>query len=289
MIALLLSILASGSLVLLFRSFERYSLPLLPIIVVNYITCVLCGLFLRPNEVIPAFAGVSLSGAYYLAFVQGILFISIFYVMGITTQRISGAYTSLMGKISVVIPTIVSFFLFHDPFPWMRVLGFFLALVSLILIHLPYLRDVEGRRKQELILLGSTLFLGSGIIDTNFKMYQEWFAHVLPQFGLIVLIFGIAGILGFFSLAVQGRARLLFQFPVLIAGVLLGSVNFFSLVFLLEGLSQLPATLFFPANNIGIILCTALGERILFKIRFTSEAMWGLLLASLSIGLIIWD
>jgi len=286
-LALLLSIITSGSLVLIFRFAERFQIPLLPLIGINYLTCVLSGLLYRPQEAISVFLHFHFSGPYLLGIIQGTLFILIFNLMGITAQRIGAAYTSLMGKISVVIPTAIAYFLFHDPFPWTRKIGFVCALLSLILIHLPYFRNMQTSRKTLLLLLGAALFVGSGIIDTNFKIYQEWFGSQFPRIGFTILIFGVAGGIGILYLLFRSDFPLLFRPPTLIAGILLGVVNFLSLVFLLQGLQSLPATLFFPANNIGIILFTALGEWLLFKTQWSTEMLLGLALASISIWLIV--
>ena len=178
MLYVLLSILASGYLIIIFREFARFNLSLLQVITVNYAVCVLCGIFFFEPHF---FEIVLLSDTNWLklSWLQGSLFITIFLLTGFASQNVGAGYTAVVTKISVVIPTLASFLIFKDRMDAKQWIGIACALVAIILIHLHFFKKTgyELRFSKWLLIgLGAVLFIGNGIIDTDFKIFQSFFA-----------------------------------------------------------------------------------------------------------------
>ncbi|MBK8338613.1 MAG: hypothetical protein IPK99_00685 [Flavobacteriales bacterium] len=87
---------------LLFKVFDRRRIPLLPAIVVNYATATLCGLLFSP----PWLAG-DIVPLVVPSLLLGVLFIVLFYLTGLSTQRVGVAATSVASKMSLVLTVAV--------------------------------------------------------------------------------------------------------------------------------------------------------------------------------------
>ena len=127
------------------------------------------------------------------------------------------------------------------------------------------------------------VFIFGGVIDTSMNYLNLTYvtddqAGVFP-----IVIFLVAAVTGLIVLVVTPTAV---SPRALLGGFLLGSVNYFSMFFLLRGLSsfQNDGALFFPLLNVGIILATAVVSGIVFREHFSKTNIAGL---ALSIAAII--
>ncbi|NNJ81579.1 MAG: EamA/RhaT family transporter, partial [Flavobacteriaceae bacterium] len=102
MIFLLLSVLSSTVIFVTFKLFDRFKVNTLHAIVVNYIVASLCGIIAFEGVVDPIDI-VNKDWFVYTA-VLGLLFIIIFNLMAITTQRSGLSVVSVATKMSLVIP-----------------------------------------------------------------------------------------------------------------------------------------------------------------------------------------
>jgi drug/metabolite transporter (DMT)-like permease len=280
----LLSILLSSLLVILFRVLRRYRVHVLQTVVFNYWVCVLIGLAITPGYW--AWAARLPAGAWGLAVLQGGLFLGSFFLIGYASTRVGLAYAGMLSKMSVILPTLASFLFFGDAMPWTRWLGVGLAFVAVYLLHLPYLRAGQLEAKH-VLLLSLLLLIGTGLADTNLKVFDYYYGQQVPEFVFTITLFGVAAVLGSLVLLIRwGLGLGSPQLRNVLSGLVLGVPNYFSIIVLLLALRQVAGTLFFPLNNVGQLLIISLAGIVLFRERYPPLSWLGLGLAMVAILLV---
>lgn len=282
MTSLLLSIVFSTILVVFFKLFARLGINNLHAIVINYITAALTGMLILPFSMQQAFE----STWWFHTLILGIVFVSIFLVMALTTQKAGMAVTSVAGKMSMVIPVMVGVMYFKEQLHFWQWIG--LAIAVLAVLAISYRKD-QVKPSAWVILLPFVLFIGSGFIDTYLNVAQKLLIREDEFVPFTSLVFLFAFISGAVFLTVQTiRNR---KFPAvksMVAGILLGIFNWGSLFFLLRALrfAEFPSAAVFAFNNIGIVIASAITGILLFKEKYEWFNYAGLILSVLAIILL---
>jgi drug/metabolite transporter (DMT)-like permease len=285
LIYLLLSIASSTVIFVVFKLFDRFKIDRLQGIVVNYVVACICGLIATqrslPLQEIPD------RQWFPYALVLGLLFITIFNLMAITTQRSGLSVVSVATKMSVVIPVLFGLVYYRESASFIKLTGITLAVVA---VYLASIKSKEGLRiARSNLIFPLLVFLGSGIIDSSIKYLEESYVaeDEVPLFS--ATIFAAAGLLGLFGMAfarIRGRLRL--QLRSIVGGVALGIPNYFSIYFLVLALRSeiLESSGIFTVNNVAIVMVSTLIGIILFGERLTMKNWVGVALAVISICLI---
>jgi drug/metabolite transporter (DMT)-like permease len=284
LIYLLLSILFSTGLFVIFKYFGIYKVDVLKAIFVNYIVAFTMGF---------AFAERSFSiveipyqpwflGAVFL----GALFVSIFFVMAITAHENGVSVASVAGKMSVVIPVLFGVFLYNESVTVFKVLGVIIALVA---VYLTSVKEEKIIHKNAGLLFPVLLFLGSGAIDTTLKYVEVSF---VPKDDVSIFsgsLFGIAAFFGLIILLVKAiKKREPFGINNIIAGIVLGVPNYFSIIFLIKALQTkgFESSTLFTINNVGVVVVSTLVGILLFKEKFSVKNKIGVGLAIVGIVIV---
>lgn len=296
---LILSIILHVYIFTSFRMFKLKNVHTLSAIVVNYWVCVLTGFVFYalgrglgwvPEEVANAPFFPQWGGWGYFGLLLGGLFMSIFYLMAITTQRLTVAVASTASKMSLVLPVVFSLLVLKiglDKFDLWNAAGLLLAFLSILLTsYQPRKTELPNKElSTKLWVLPLAVFLGSGAIDIilNFANNNYVRPETEPLFPIIS--FGSAAVAGTVILLVQGVKL---QLRNVVAGILLGVPNYFSIFFVLMALSSLDnnGAVVFPIINIGVIMLSALAGVVLFRERLSGVNLAGLLAAATSIVLL---
>lgn len=279
---LLLSILFSTILVVFFKLFAKFNIHNLHAIVINYITAAVTGLIIMPFSLQQALR----SPWWIHTLILGIVFVSIFFVMALTTQKAGMAVTSVAGKMSMVIPVMVGVLYFKEELNSWQWVGLAIAIMAVLAIS--YRKD-HIKPSIWVILLPFILFLGSGFIDSYLNIAQKLFIQEKEFVPFTSLIFLFAFISGFFFLLLQSlRTRQIPTLRSIFAGVLLGIFNWGSLFFLLRALrfAEFPSAVVFAFNNIGIVITSAITGILLFGEKYRWINYAGLILSVLAIVLL---
>ncbi len=282
MTALLLSILFSTILVVFFKLFVRFKIHNLHAIVINYITASVTGLLILPFSLQEAFT----SPWWIHTLILGIVFVSIFLVMALTTQKAGMAITSVAGKMSMVIPVMVGVLYFKEKLNTWQWIGLAIAITAVLAIS--YRKD-HIKPSIWVILLPFILFIGSGFIDTYLNIAQKLFIYENEFVPFASLIFLFAFISGFIFLLLQSlRTKQIPTLRSIFAGVLLGIFNWGSLFFLLRALrfAEIPSAVVFALNNIGIVITSALIGILIFREKYLMINYIGLFLSIIAIILL---
>ena len=297
MLYLLGCILASSLIPIIFREVERYPVPLFQVITWNYVVCVLTGLIFAP-EFVQELAAAETSWV-PLGIFQGMLFIGLFFMIARGVQTLGIVYAIILTKLSVIVPTLLSWLYYGDEMTWIRWVGVALALVAIVLLNLrsrgPHTSDEPAaqlkpktNRLDKALLLALVLFFGSATTDSVFRVFNAEYGMLMPKEVFVITLFGVAGIIGQIMMWGQiALGRMKFRWRGIIAGIVLGVPNFFSIWFLLAGLEALgDGTVFFPVNNVGQVLMAALLGLVLYRERLSKPAMAGIVIAIVAVGLI---
>ena len=283
MIFLLLSILFSTGLFVIFKYFGIYKIDVLKAIFVNYIVAFSMGFFFAERQIpiSEIYLQPWFSGALFL----GALFVSIFFVMAMTAQENGVSVTSISGKMSVVVPVVFGIILYNESVTFLKIVGIIMALIA---VYLSSVKE-EKSEKNGTLLFPILLFIGSGTIDTLLKYVQENYVADEDVSIFSGSLFGIAGVFAFFILVIKTiKKRASFGYKNIIAGIILGVPNYYSIIFLIKALQNknFESSTLFTINNVAIVVVSTLVGLFFFKEKFSIKNKVGVVMAILGIVLV---
>jgi multidrug transporter EmrE-like cation transporter len=286
MIYLLLSIICSTAIYAIFSLFGKYKINTFQAIVVNYFVASGFGFWYTISS---GGGSYSLSEPWLInAGVVGVLFISLFYVMALTSQKHGLTVTGIATKMSMVIPAF--FFLIADEdesWHWAKLVGITLGIIAVLLT------TVSGKKKSSLnpaALTPIVLFVGSGLLDLFLALTEKnYLTTDIAYTDFVPVPFGIAATIGTIILIYRGvvkKSQL--QMKNVAAGLILGLVNYGSIYFLLRilGSGLIDRSAAIPANNMGVVALSAIVGISIFKEKLSPRKLWGILLALVAIAML---
>ncbi|MDC6386848.1 EamA/RhaT family transporter [Flagellimonas taeanensis] len=284
MIDLALSVLSSTLIFVAFKLFGVYKVQTLHAIITNYVVACLVGLFLYEGDM--DIAQLSSTSWYWGPIALGVLFITIFNLMAKSTQVSGVSVTSVATKMSLVIPVVVGVVVYKEELSILQIVGIVLALLAVYLSSQKE-KGITINRKD--LLLPLLVFLGSGIIDTSIKYFEE--KHLTDQEIPIFssMVFGCAALTGLIFIGIKSfKTPLRVNFRNILGGIALGVPNYFSVFFLIRALrsDMLNSAAVFTLNNVAIVMLSTILGILLFKERLGAKNWGGVVLAILSIILV---
>ena len=286
MVYLLISICISSLLFVIFKLFDVLRINTFQAIVVNYFTAAILGFYMSNNWV--SFYEIPSQPWFLGAFLLGIMFILVFNIMALTSQKNGLSVASVSSKMSVVIAIVFGVWYYNESLSLVKLIGILLALIAVYLSSIKAKNQITQKNKAFLYPL--LLFFGSGAIDTSLKYVETTYVAEggVPLFS--ATIFVCAFILGIIVLLYQkATGTLNFEFKSILGGVLLGIPNYFSIVYLLKALSTkgMESSTAFTLNNVGIVILSTLFGLFIFKEKLIHKNWLGIVIAVISIILIM--
>jgi drug/metabolite transporter (DMT)-like permease len=271
---------------------ERFDIPILQAIVVNYFTCVITGSIVNGSWPVDK---TTIHQPWLLwSLILGSMFIILFNVFGFTTQKLGVAVASVANKLSLVIPFVFSIYLYSEKWTWLKIAGILLALFAVIFPCYPA-RQKESIRplnKAHYFLLPVVLFIGSGLMDTILKYVEQTHLNESNYNNFLIAAFSTACLTGFLILSVLLVTRKIkFDSRCILAGIAIGIPNYFSIWFLVNVLKQYKgnSSAIIPINNMGIVLLSSVLAWLMFKEKLSLINWVGIILALGAIALIAFD
>ncbi len=302
MIYFIIGVCLSVSLFVIFRGFNQFKVNMLQAIVSNYFVCILTGfIFIGDFGVVNK---ISLDKTWVqIAMGMGFVFISTFYLMGYTAQKVSVTASSLSSKISLIIPVLFSLLYLNttQDFGVFRYVGLILVFGAIILTSIKKKvieSDNQNNNQQQVntsispkqaFLLSFLVFILSGFIDLMMNLVNTKFITDNTEKALFtIVIFSVAAVIGIVILLIKKEK---FELKSLIGGVVLGVPNFFSIYFMFRALDSFGGNgaIFFPLFNISVIIVSSVASIIIFKEKLNKFNIIGLLMAVLAIIFISFD
>lgn len=281
MIYLISAILISSSLFVIFKLFTRFRINTFQAITFNYLIASIFGfMFLTSNvNILTLFS----ESWFYLAVIEGILFISVFVLFGISSQKVGVAVTAVASKMSVVLPIIAGILIYHDSVLFTKILGITIALLA---FYLSFRKNKSMSTISRFTFLPLLLFVGNGLVDTLLKVAEHFYLQDDKGY-FVTIIFLTAMVIGFaitlYKVIVHKEK---IELKNLIGGSFLGIFNILTTYFMVLALAYMESSRMFPILNAGIVSTTALVGVFLFREKLSLINWMGIILSIFAIILI---
>ncbi|TGE20130.1 hypothetical protein [Hymenobacter elongatus] len=294
MLALFLSVLFSVTIVFIFKYFSRFGVDTFQALIVNYITCVVVG-WLASGA--PSLEPLRAGGAWLVAAVAlGGLFIGTFYLVAITAQRVGVSAASVANKMSLILPVLFNLLvlrLSQRPYTFINYAGMALALLAILLTALPRRSTAaapDGTAPAAAWWLPLLLFVSSGAGDSLLNFASSTLLPDAATRTLFPLVtFATAGTIGLLILLSRvAKGGQQFAAKNVLAGIILGIPNYFSIYFLIKALGNFgnDGAFVYPIANVATILLGAVGAAFLFREQLGARGRVGLATAVVALVLI---
>lgn len=255
MIYLLLAVISSALVSVTMRLSTNKIKGNVAMLAVNYMICmVLAAGFTGFDKLFPTgdgSAGVILMGA-----VNGVLYLVSFIMFQVNVRRNGVVLSATFMKLGLLVPMVLSVFLFGELPTAVQTVGFVIAIVAILMINLE--KDSGGNGfKIGLIFL----LLCGGMADAMSKVFEE---IGNPEFSeqFLFYTFAVALVLCIAVMIYKkqhiGKKELLF-------GAVVGIPNFFSAKFLLKSLETINAVIVYPTFSVATILVVTIVGVAVFK------------------------
>ena len=278
MIALSLTIILTTVLFLVFKEFSKRDINTHQAITFNYLTAALIALFI--GDVNYNVTNLVNTDWFHSAIALGSFFIVMFNIMAITTQRLGISISSMASKMSLIIPVIGAIIFQNASIGIYKIAGIMIAIVAVYLT----IKKSGSTAKPTLAII---LFFGAGILDMWLDFIRNNYLSSNIDFNLfIVTVFFTAFGMGLLKVIWEGKRILRKN---IVAGIVLGVPNYFSIYFVLLALENLGGIYVFPILNIGVVLLSAIISWLFYQEQMSKTNWMGIGLACLSIVIILWN
>ncbi len=284
---LILSILLNAYIGIIFIIFYRFKIDILQAIVFNYITCVITGSIF--NTEFPLNIHSIEEPWFKWAILMGFLFISILNLIGISSIKAGITVTQTANKLSLIIPVLFSWYLYHEQITWIKWSGIIIAMFAVVFTIWKTEKSLTSKTFFA-FFYPLLIFFGSGLLDTLTKYVESNFVvnESIANKYLISGFLSAASIGSIMLIALYFFKKKKFQFKNVIAGIILGVPNYFSIYSLIMALKNqtLSSSAIIPINNIGVLFVVSFFGILIFKEKMSKLNYLGLLLTIVSIVLI---
>lgn len=265
MVYLLLAVVSSALISIVMRMSTGKVQNKVSMLAVNYVVCMVMGACftgfgnLFPEDPkMPATIGMGV--------INGFLYLSGFVLLQWNVRKNGVVLPTLFGKLGLLVPMILSIFLFGEMPSVLQGLGFVVAIAAVVLINYEKKSVNNGFKAGLLILL-----LANGSCDAMAKMYEQYGSSNLSEH-FVLYTFAVALVLCVALMLLRkekpGKSELMY-------GAIIGVPNFFAARFLLMAVENLPAVIVYPTFSVGTILLVTLTGVLFFKERLNKRQWIG--------------
>lgn len=273
MFHLMLAVLCSAAISLVMRLSADKVKNNISMLAMNYLMCLLiAAAYSGWGSLFSREAGAGM--AMVLGGGQGLLYLAAFVLLQMNIRKNGVVLSAIFQRLGLLVPMLVSVFLFGEMPEGLQVLGFCVAIAAIVFINFEKEQTVM-QFKFGLVLL----LLAGGCADVMAKLYEEWGdPGQAPQF--LLYTFGLALVLCLILMVWKkerpGLAEMVYGFAV-------GVPNYFSAKFLLASLESILAVIVYPTFSVATILIVTLAGVVLFRERL-GKRQWiavGMILVAL--------
>lgn len=284
MIQLSLAIILSSLIFVVFKLFVRFQIDTFQAIVFNYFTAAICGFGLYWNS----WNANNLVNLSWLPFalISGILFISLFVILGLSSQRNGVAMTSVATKMSMATSILGMILLYNESVETLKVIGIILAFIGVMAIS--WMKSDSNNHQGAWWML-LVLFFGSGLLDILLNYAQKnalgkMSSSLFSAFGLAT-----AGIIGLLILVQQMfRKKYKIEVKNILAGIVLGIPNYFSIYLLISSYQTTgwKDSTVLSFINVSVVLVSTLMGLLFFSEKLSRLKLLGLICSLMAIVLL---
>jgi drug/metabolite transporter (DMT)-like permease len=170
--------------------------------------------------------------------------------------------------------------IFAEPMGWMKIAGIILAIFAFILT---FLKKDKVRPELKFIILPFLMFVVMGTNDTLMK-FAEVFSIGRDFILFLSTAFLTSLVLGIIVLIAKSKNEK-FALKNVLAGIVLGLLNWYSTFYFLKGLDLFDVSVVVPVINVGIVALSSIAGYFFFKEKISSINWIGIFIAMLAIFL----
>jgi drug/metabolite transporter (DMT)-like permease len=276
MIPFIVSILCSSLIFVLFKLFPRFKIDTFQAIVFNYVTAFVAGFVLFGSSWKTDY--LSKGEWPIFAILAGLLFISLFKLMGDSSQKNGVAMTSVAVKMSMALSMLAIIIFYNEAITLLKISGITLAFAGVFLVTFSKKEPTSSVSIWMLLVL----FIGSGFLDFILNYVQSNALNGMNPGLFSAIGFGIAGLIGFLILGIQlWKGKTIFLWRNVFAGILLGIPNYFSIYLLIVSYTSTGwnDSTVLAIMNVSIVLIAVTIGFMVFKEQVTKRKILGIITA----------
>ena len=259
MAALLLTILCSTSIALLLKNNDARGGNALVLLAGNYFIASLVSLVFLVQTGENYYSHQTL----IFGLILGVFFVVSFFAFARAVGAAGTALATVSSRLSVVVPLVLSVFIFAEYPSVFQIFGFVFTAVTIALFYKSLRTNQTGELSFKSYLYLMIVLVGIGINDFCMKVFQEWRMDTEKPF----FLFSIFTSAFFVTAGIIKQRRIVIEKKVVIRGFILGVPNIFSSYFLLAALAELEGIIVYPVVNIGVIIFTTILAMLIWKER----------------------
>ena len=281
MLYLLLAIFFTTLMLVVFKLIGLYKVNVEQAVAFNYLFASVTGFILTPTG--SSVFSILEKDWFVFAVLAGTMFMLNFYVFAASSKKDGVAITAVSSKMSVVIPVLAGFLLFKDEVTLIKIAGILLGLFSFLLILYPSEKISVPRHY---LLFPVLLFLGTGLNDTIVKYVQFNFLNGDESL-FVESVFTVSFVLSWLVLIFKMiKVKKGLDVKSVVAGLILGAVNFMGAWNFLKSMAYFQASVLFPVVNVSVVTLSTLTGMIIFKEKLKPINLLGLFMALMAILMI---
>jgi drug/metabolite transporter (DMT)-like permease len=267
-----------------FKLFSRFKINTFNAIVINYTVCLVLGTLIDPASGWPFSSPIIQSPWFSFDIILGLMFIVGFNLTAKSIQQAGITMTTLIQRMSLILTVSFTVILFKEHFGWLELCGLVLALLAIIAIN-QKTSSLSFQMSGPFPFILLAVLVISAAIEILLYYVEKTGLVGSDQMAFTTHGFGCAAIFGWVSLIwLWLKKKLKFSRRDVIAGILLGIPNFFSIFLLLKMLNNgWNGSLMYPLVNVSVLLLSTLVAVIAFREKLNRLNWIGIGLASAAI------
>ena len=288
MVWLILSIISTTGIYVSFKIINNTKTPLVNALIINYLTAAILGFLIIKSFPVKEIIN---SGWLWLGAIIGILFIVVFFAVGVSSEKAGLSITTVASKMSLIIPMLFSIIVFHEKINPIKVISIILAVISVCLSVFKK-NDKSVIAKNQFFLLPFAIFLGMGIGDSLIIYSKEIYINelLIPVFTSTIFLFSFLTGLAY-TIIKTSFIRGYLNLNSWIYGIMLGIFNFGSTYFMIKTLNSgiFINSIVYGITNICVIALSAMIGVFFFKEKLSKVNYIGLILSIFTIVLLAYS
>ena len=285
MIWLLFSILSSAGIYVIFKFVDKGKMPLLNIIIINYLIASVFGFLLAEEFPIQKIFNAEWL---YTGLVLGVLLIFLFFMVGLSSAKAGISITTVACKMAVVIPMVFAIIAYKESVGFVKIISIILAILAVSMSV--YKKSSNNAKFNRLtIILPLILFIGMGMENSLLIFSKEKYINADMSSVYTASLFSVALISGLILICFKPKMLRNFQKPkIWLTGTLLGLTNFGSIYFVLRTLNSgvFTNSVTYGIINIGIVTITVLIGTMFFKEKLSKLNISGVVISIIAMILL---
>lgn len=285
---LILSILTNTAIYLLFKWFDKWGISIFEAIVTNYFVAFSIGFLMIENKTATVQLALEWPIWSVVGLGLGILFITIFYMMALTAQRVGVSVATIASKMSLALAVIL--FALVDSAERLTITKGIAILLAMGGVVFSSIKEDSTSIRWKDLTWPLIILIGGTVIDFSIAYFSSY-----PTTSDEMALFGC---MPFMTAAITGFCVLFYHWikkeyrPRLKnigGGVLLGAVNYGSIYFLLKtyGLEIWPKSIVLPLNNLSVVIVGAIAAVVFFKEKLSTVNYLGILLSVAALAILL--